>query len=258
MKPKLCIVKIGGNVIDNEAHLDSFLLDFAKLDGPKILVHGGGKRATEISEKLGIKTEFNKGRRITTAASLEVITMVYAGLNKLIVSKLQAANCNALGLSGADGDAITSDKRPSNPFDFGFAGDVKKVNYSLIKSLVKVGVQPVFCAITHDGNGQLLNTNADTIATEIAIGMSQEYATELIYCFEKNGVLEDVNDSDSVISKINKKDFEDLLKAEKVHDGMLPKLENAFHALDNNVEAVRIKNYASLSSNDNTGTQIAL
>ena len=202
-KNTLKIVKIGGNVIDNPQALTSFLTVFSSIKGPKILVHGGGKSATALAKKTGLEVQMVDGRRITDAATLELITMVYAGkINKTIVAQLQALDCNALGFTGADANTITSEKRPVSTLDYGFVGDVKNVETSTLELLLNHGVSPVFCALTHDQNGQLLNTNADTIASELAIAFASQFEVELYYCFEKNGVLKDVNDDSSVIEKI--------------------------------------------------------
>ncbi len=239
----LKIIKIGGNIIDNPILLDEFLSDFSKLDSPKILVHGGGKLASELSLKMGIAPNLINGRRVTDTETLDIITMVYAGkINKQIVAKLQANQCNALGFSGADGNTIIAKKRPIADIDYGFVGDVTKVNIELIEMLLLNGVSPVFCAISHDKNGQLLNTNADTIATELAIALSTNFKVDLLYCFEKNGVLRNVEDEHSVISEINQQQY-DNLKAEKViHSGMLPKIDNCFYAVNNGVKKVCIGN----------------
>ena len=251
MKNKLKIIKIGGNIIDDDHNLASFLTDFARLEGPKILVHGGGKSATKLSEKLGIPTQMIEGRRITSTENLTVVTMVYAGLiNKKITARLQGNNCNAIGLSGADANCIQANLRETTPIDFGWVGDISKVNTSTIQLFLTNGLTPVFCAIGHDGNGQLLNTNADTVAAEIAKAMSNEYETELIYCFEKNGVLKDINDPNSVIARINKKDYQELKKTRVIAEGMIPKIDNCFHALENGVSKVIIGN-AGLLRNEN-------
>ena len=259
MKEILSIVKIGGNVIENADELDQFLLNFSQLEGPKILVHGGGKLATKLASKLGIESQLANGRRITDAKSLEIITMVYGGLtNKNIVAKLQALDTNALGLSGADGNAIQAHKRPVKNIDFGFVGDIDSINSKLLNTLLQAGITPVFCAISHDGKGQLLNTNADTIASEIAIGMSSIYDTTLYYCFEKKGVLMDVEDGESVIQYINTKTYSDLLEKEVIADGMLPKMENCFHALQNNVGKVCIGDISMLQPNAKLFTTLTL
>lgn len=259
MKQKLSIIKIGGNVIENKVELSKFLQLFAGLDGLKILVHGGGKLATQLATKLGVESKMVGGRRITDAETLEVITMVYAGsTNKNIVAQLQANDCNAIGLSGADGNVIQAHKRPVKKIDFGFVGDIDSVNSTMLTKLLDTGLTPVFCAMTHDGNGQLLNTNADTIASELAIGMSELYETTLYYCFEKKGVLMDVADDDSVVEHIDLEIYQRLLKDNIIADGMLPKLENCFHALNKNVSKVCIGHPAMLYSENELFTTITL
>ncbi|WP_289645057.1 acetylglutamate kinase [Maribacter aestuarii] len=259
MKEKLSIVKIGGNVIENTEELAVFLELFATLKGSKILVHGGGKKASEILNKMGIEPKMTGGRRITDAESLEVITMVYGGLtNKNIVAQLQAHACNAIGLSGADGNTIQAHKRPVKDIDYGFAGDVDGVNTKTISNLLKAGLTPVFCALTHDGKGQILNTNADTIASEIASGMGQLYDTTLYYCFEKKGVLLDVKDDDSVVKNINSETYQKLLDEKVIADGMLPKMENCFYALNRNVNKVCIGAITMLDEKTDLYTTITL
>ena len=240
-KNTLKIVKIGGNVIDNPQALTSFLTTFSSIEGFKILVHGGGKSATALAQKTGLEVQMVDGRRITDAATLELITMVYAGkINKTIVTQLQALDCNALGFTGADANTITSEKRPVSTLDYGFVGDVKNVETSTLELLLNHGVSPVFCALTHDQNGQLLNTNADTIASELAIAFASQFEVELYYCFEKNGVLKDVNDDGSVIETITQSSYKELLHAQVIYAGMLPKLNNCFHALEHQVSKVCI------------------
>ena len=235
----LKIIKIGGNIIDDEKALASFIRQFAQLEGPKILVHGGGKLATQMAEKMNIPVQMNEGRRITDSDTLDIITMVYAGkINKNIVAQLQANNCNAIGFTGADGNTIVSDKRPSQPIDYGFAGDIKQVNTDTLKLLLSNNIIPVFCAITHNEKGQLLNTNADTIASELAIGFAKHVTTDLYYCFEKNGVLKDLSDDNSVVKNINNKTYKTLVDDGIIADGMLPKLNNCFHAINNHVHKV--------------------
>ena len=247
MKKPLSVIKIGGNVIEDKSALKVLLDLFSTLEGHKILVHGGGKRATELGEQLGIKAELVNGRRITNAQSLEITLMVYAGLlNKEIVAQLQARACNAIGLSGADGNSIYAHKRPVKTIDFGYVGDVDGVNTATLSSLLESGLVPVFCALTHDGKGQMLNTNADTIASEIAIGMSPFYETTLYFCFEKPGVLRDVNDESSVIKTIDSGVYRELLEQEVIAGGMMPKLENCFHALENRVSKVCVGNISML------------
>ena len=258
-KEKLSIIKIGGNIIEDETSLNAFLKLFSKLEGKKILVHGGGKRATLIASKLGIDSKMINGRRITDAETLEVITMVYGGLvNKNIVAKLQALKTNALGLTGADVNSIKSDKRPVKKIDFGFVGDVKEVATNAIDKLIKAGFTPVFCAITHDGNGQLLNTNADTITSQVAIGMSDIYETSIYYCFELDGVLRDIKDKKSVVKQLNTKRYKTLLDDGIIADGMLPKLENCFDALKKGVHKVNMGNTSMLTKENDNFTTITL
>lgn len=243
MKEKITVAKIGGNIVGDPKALASFLVNFAQVIGPKVLVHGGGKSATELAGKLGVKTEMIDGRRITSAANLEIVVMTYAGLlNKKVVAQLQSNGCNALGLTGADANCIEADKRPVKFVDYGFVGDVKKVNGTLISSFLKTGITPVFCALTHDGKGSLLNTNADTIAAQIAIAMSPFYDVSLFYCFELKGVLKDIEDKNSVIEHINLKTYNTLRDQGVIADGMLPKLQNCFDALNKKVAAVHIAN----------------
>lgn len=259
MKQKLSIIKIGGNVIENKVELVKFLKLFAAVTDSKILVHGGGKLATQLATKLGIKSKMVGGRRITDEETLDVITMVYAGLtNKNIVAQLQANNCNAIGLSGADGDAIQAHKRPVTEIDYGFAGDVDGINDTMISKLLEANLTPVFCAMTHDGNGQLLNTNADTIASELTIGLSEIYETTLYYCFEKKGVLMDISDDDSVVKHINTDTYKSLLEQGVIADGMLPKLENCFHALQNKVTKVCLGDMSMLSKETELFTTLTL
>jgi len=237
----LKVIKIGGNIIDNEVALNAFLKEFVNIKSPKILVHGGGKLATKLTNQMGVEVKMTEGRRITDQDTLDIITMVYAGkINKDIIAKLQANHCNAIGFSGADGNAIVSIKRPIKTIDYGFAGDVVKVNTETLDVLLKTNVTPVFCAITHDEKGQLLNTNADTIASELAIGFANLYDTELYYCFEKNGVLQDINDENSVIQHIDTKNYQELIDQNIIADGMLPKLNNCFHAIHKHVKKVCI------------------
>ena len=240
---KLLIAKIGGNIVDNEETLTSFLKNFAAIDQPKILVHGGGKIATRVAEKLGVETKMINGRRITSKENLDVVVQLYAGLiNKNIVALLQAHNCNALGFTGADANVIKAVKRPVKKIDFGFVGDVTEVNEDRIHQFIANGLTPVFCAITHDENGQLFNTNADTIASQLAIALSNYYEVSLYYCFELKGVLTDINDKNSVIEHINSSAYAELKEKGIIADGMLPKMENCFDALKKNVAEVHIAN----------------
>ncbi|MFP4845109.1 acetylglutamate kinase [Winogradskyella sp. PE311] len=253
----LKIIKIGGNIIDDSEALELFLSQFAKLKGPKILVHGGGKLATQLAKKMNVPVKMNEGRRITDNETLDIITMVYAGkINKNIVAQLQANDCNAIGFSGADGNSIISVKRPAQPIDYGFVGDVKQVNTKTLEVLLNNTVTPVFCAITHNESGQLLNTNADTIASELAIGFASIYNTELYYCFEKNGVLNDVENDDSVIETINTETYETLKDNSIIFEGMLPKLDNCFHAIHHNVQKVCIGKSDMLFNSNNKHTII--
>ncbi len=241
----LKIVKIGGNIVDNPAKLQAFLADFAALEGDKILVHGGGKVATAISAALGIETTMIDGRRVTDARTLEVVAMVYNGINKQIVSALHGLGCNAVGLCGADGRLIVSRRRAPEPVDYGFVGDPVTVNSGFARQLIAAGHTLVVAPITLDvDTGGLLNTNADTVAQTIAVAMSlfstENAASELVYCFEKQGVMLDVDDDTSVIPYIDRAHFAELKSSGAVHSGMLPKLENAFRALDEGVGRVVI------------------
>ncbi len=259
MKNKLSVVKIGGNVIEDEKALAVFLTAFAKLDGLKILVHGGGKLATQLATKLGVESKMIDGRRITDAETVDIITMVYGGLaNKKIVAQLQAKNINAIGLSGADGDSIQAHKRPVKEIDYGFVGDIDGINSELISNLLSINLTPIFCALSHDGAGQLLNTNADTIASEIAIGMASTYETTLYYCFEKKGVLMDIKDDSSVVKNINTTTYKELLSAGVIADGMLPKLHNCFHALNHTVKKVCLGDVTMLDKNTELFTTLTL
>lgn len=240
-KPKLTIIKIGGKVLNNEAALNEILKDFSAIEGPKIIVHGGGSDATELATKLGLEAKMVNGRRITDAPMLDIVVMTYAGLlNKKIVAKLSALQSPAIGLTGADGNSIQSTKRVHPEIDFGFVGDVEQVNHLFIKSILDQNVILVFCAITHNEMGQLLNTNADTIASEVAIAMAKLFDVKLFYCFEKQGVLEDIENEDSVIENINQKLYQDLKQKNAIHSGMIPKLDNCFYALQNNVTEIQI------------------
>ena len=243
----LKVIKIGGNVIDNPAALETFLKDFASIPGAKILVHGGGAIASATLKSMGIEPKMIDGRRVTDAETLKVVTMVYAGLiNKNIVAALQKYGCNAAGLTGADCNAIVSRKRPATPIDYGFVGDVERVNADAFAMFLAAGVTPVVCAINHDGKGTLLNTNADTVASAVAAAMSKSYETQLVMCFEKDGVLYDNDDPESVIAAIDAPLFETLKADGRVAAGMLPKLSNAFDAIKSGVKSVVIKNSAKI------------
>lgn len=238
---RLIVIKIGGNIIDDEKKLAAFLKSFAVLEGKKILVHGGGKLATKIAEGMGIQQQMVEGRRITDTETLKVVTMVYAGyINKNIVVRLQASGCDAIGLSGVDGNSIQAHKRTDTNLGFGFVGDIDTVNTSFLQSMLAQNFTPVLAPITHDGKGQLLNTNADTIAQKIAKAFSSCYAVELIYSFEKAGVLMNAEDDTSVISTINTSFYKELREKNVIFAGMIPKLDNAFSALNNGVKKVII------------------
>lgn len=268
----LKVIKIGGNVIDNPESLQQFIADFSIMQGPKILVHGGGKIATKLAEDLGIKSKMLEGRRITDGESLKVVTMVYAGLiNKNIVAGLQSVHCNAIGLSGADGNLIHAKRRlPQKDLtaggdlgevvDYGYVGDLDEssIDHQRLVKLLEAGFTPVFSAITHDGKGQLLNTNADTIASAISIAMSKEYETSLIFCFEKAGVLMDVEDESSVIKSIDQHYYNELKLQGIINDGMIPKMNNAFEAINKGLKEVYIGKAEALPSlnNGNFGTRL--
>ncbi len=238
---QLSIIKIGGNIIDDEVRLAAFLDNFAAVPGKKILVHGGGKLATKVAEGLGIQQQMVDGRRITDAETLKIVTMVYAGtINKNIVAQLQARGCPAIGLTGADGNAILSHKRTNASIEYGYVGDVDLVNTSLLTSLLLLDKTLIFAPITHDGKGQLLNTNADTIAQELARGLSATFEVSLIYSFEKSGVLLNAEDEASVIGRINPSYYEELKASGAIFAGMIPKLDNAFAALRSGVARVII------------------
>lgn len=261
MKKPLHIIKIGGNVIDDADELNRFLADFSKIKEDKILVHGGGKLATKLAAQLGIPQKMVEGRRITDANTLELITMVYGGLiSKNIVADLANHGNAALGLSGADAMSITSKFRPKKPIDFGFVGDVEEVHAANITKLLQSGFIPVYCALTHDGKGQLLNTNADTLAAVIASALGGDYRCKLYYCFEKKGVMEDVDDTNSVVSELNPTNYAALKAKGKIFEGMIPKLDNAFSAVQNGVEETYILQAKDLSSliikKKNHGTRI--
>ena len=259
----LHIIKIGGNVIDNSENLHRFLKDFTALEGYKVLVHGGGKVATQVSETMGIEAKLVDGRRITDIDTLRIVTMVYGGLiNKNIVAQLQRYGNNAIGLTGADGDFIRAKKRPVKTIDYVFAGDIFEgsINPENIRKLLDGGFTPVFCALTHDGEGQLLNTNADTIASALAVALSKLYETTLVYCFEKKGVLQDINDEDSLIRDIDPARYEKLKTDQIIHSGMLPKMDNAFTAISCGVKAVIIghsDDLGQLKSKQGFGTRLS-
>lgn len=255
----LTIIKIGGNVINDNSTLREFLWQFKEYPGNKILVHGGGKEATELSKKLGVPTQMIDGRRITDHATLDIVTMVYAGLiNKRIVSLLQDVGCNALGLSGADGHVIPAKRRNPVPIDYGYVGDIltDRINTTLLLSLLAQDITPVICAICHQPNGSLLNCNADSVASAIALAFKRLETVNLIYCFEKPGVLADQNDDTSVIPFITPQNFDNLCARGIISGGMLPKLSNALNAVNEGVAKVRICKAEDLLKD--SGTIIAL
>lgn len=253
MKKPLNIVKVGGAVVENDESLNTLLAAFCSIEGNKILVTGGGKIATKIAADLGVQSCMIEGRRITDEPMLKIVTMVYAGyVNKNVVAELQAKGVNAIGLCGADMNIINCTKRPVGKIDYGFVGDVKNVNAKALGTLIDAGAVPVLCPITHDGLGQLLNTNADTIASAIAAALAVDYDVTLTYCFEKNGVLRDPDDPTSVIKEMRKADFERYREDETVSGGMIPKLENAFNAIDAGVNKVVITNAQNLGTDSGT------
>ncbi len=261
-REKIFVVKIGGNVIDAEESLSAFLNDFAAIEGKKILIHGGGKIATKIGDQLGIESKYINGRRITDDNTIDLVTMVYGGLvNKKIVAQLQAKHCNAIGLTGADANLLPAVKRPVKEVDFGWVGDVNSAGLSAAnyQPFLENGLVPVFAPLTHDEKGHILNTNADTIASSLAIVLSALYDVRLIYCFEKKGVLENVDDEHSVIRLITKEKYRQLLDEQKLFAGILPKIDNAFAAIDAGVKEVLIGDAKDLLQNvqpETTGTLI--
>ena len=251
-KPEVTVYKIGGGIIDDAAEMAKFLELLAQVEGSKILVHGGGKGASALLRELGQEPQLINGRRITDAATLDIVTMFYAGkTNKQIVAELQKLGTNALGLSGADGDVIRGVKRPVLEINYGFVGDLTaaSVNQQLLQQLLAANITPVLCPIIHDGQGQLLNTNADTIASAVAVALASTHGVTLYYCFEKNGVLRDVRDENSVIPEINFTTYSNLKQQGIIADGMLPKLENAFAALRQGVEKVIIGHALQIGTN---------
>ncbi len=257
---ELLIIKVGGNVIDEEKDLASFLKTFSEIPGKKILVHGGGKLASRLAEQLGIPQQMIDGRRITDKETLKIVTMVYAGyINKNIVAGLQSHQCNAVGICGADGNGIIARKREITGADYGFVGDIDSVNILFFKNLLEENITPVIAPVTHDGKGQLLNTNADTIAAELAGKLSSVYDVTLVYTFEKKGVLLDVKNDNTVVKEMNAGLYKDLKDQNKINAGMIPKLDNAFAALGKGVKKVVIGQAAALDDlrKGNAGTTIA-
>lgn len=255
MRDKLTVIKVGGKIVEEEATLNRLLDDFSTIEGHKVLVHGGGRSATKLAAQLGIESKMVNGRRITDSETLKVVTMVYGGLvNKNIVAGLQSRGVNALGLTGADMNVIRSVKRPVKEIDYGFVGDVDKVDASLLSDLINKGVVPVMAPLTHDGKGNMLNTNADTIAGETAKALAALFDVTLIFCFEKKGVLRDENDDESVISLITPPDFERYVADGIIQGGMIPKLENSFAAIGAGVSEVVITLASAI--NGEGGTRI--
>lgn len=254
MKQKLTIVKVGGAVVEDETQLTQLLKDFSAISGQKVLIHGGGRRATQVAASLGIESKMVGGRRITDADMLSVVTMVYGGLvNKNLVARLQANGVNALGLTGADIDVIRSHKRPlKDGIDFGFVGDVDKADGQMLSRLIEAGITPVMAPLTHDGQGNILNTNADTIASETAKALAPFYDVTLIYSFEKKGVLSNPDDDNSVIPTITRTDFERYKADGTISGGMLPKIENALSAIDKGVNRVIITLATAIDGNSGT------
>lgn len=251
------IVKIGGNIINKPDLLDAFLKDFSKVSGLKILVHGGGEKASEISRKMNVPTQMINGRRVTDKNALEIVTMVYAGLiNKQIVAKLQSNCCNALGMTGADGNILVAHKRVNKGQSFGFVGDIDSINVSGLNDLFDMGLVPVFSAITHNGKGQLLNTNADTIAAELAIALNAFAKVKLTYVFDKNGVLYNSDEDTSVIKHINHMQYQQLKRESVIKDGMIPKLESSFRVLEAGVEEVYLGGSEILNDNNRIKTTL--
>ncbi|MEZ5022354.1 MAG: acetylglutamate kinase [Chitinophagales bacterium] len=254
------VFKIGGQIVDNEVLLEQFISIFSKVKGYKILVHGGGKIASKLCESLGIVPKMHNGRRITDEPTLKVVVMAYAGLiNKNIVALLQAKNQNAIGLSGADGNIIKAHKRMNSEIDYGFAGDIDVIDTSILEKLLETGQVPVMAPITHDKKGQLLNTNADTIANELSVALSVQHTVELFYLFDKKGVLTDIKDEDSVLPQIKISDIDNLINDGTIADGMIPKITNAKNAIKNGVSKIVLTNIEGLeniSSNLTVGTTI--
>jgi len=259
MHDRLTIIKVGGKVVEEPESLKAFIKDFANIAGQKILVHGGGRSATAIAEQLGVQTKMIDGRRITDEDMLKVVVMVYGGLvNKNIVAQLQALNKQAIGLTGADLDLIRAKKRPVAEIDYGYVGDVTEVNTMALEDIINNGVIPVIAPLTHDGKGQLLNTNADTMAAELARAFSHSFRVQLVYCFEKKGVLESPSDDNSVIRYLSKDLFEEHKENDVINGGMIPKLDNGFNALKSGVSDVFITNIEGLSNGFKEGTRLSL
>lgn len=251
MKNKLTIIKVGGGILNERKLFEIFLENYSKIKGLKLLIHGGGVIASNYMIRLGIPVKMNKGRRITDSNTLDIAVMTYAGLiNKNIVSILQKFNCNAIGLCGADANLITSKIREIKEIDYGLVGDIISVNDNFINQLLKLKISPIICSLTHNGYGQLLNTNADSIASEISIKLSKNYDVTLKYCFDKSGVLIDKNDNLSFKKTISKTDYKQLVNNKIISDGMVPKIENCFYALENGVNNVFIGDHDIIKTTD--------
>lgn len=250
---KLILIKVGGKIVEEEQTLRQLLTDFASIEGNKVLVHGGGRSATKLAAQLGIESKMVNGRRITDSEMLNVVTMVYGGLvNKSIVAGLQSVGVNALGLTGADMNIMRSEKRPVGEVDYGFVGDVKEVNAGLLASLIHQGIVPVLAPLTHDKHGNMLNTNADTIAGEVAKALAKYFDVTLMFCFEKRGVLRNENDDDSVIPEISMGEFKRYVENGVIKGGMIPKLENAYQAIDAGVKQVIITRASEIDGKSGT------
>ncbi len=259
-KPTAWVIKIGGSILDNPENLNHFLQSFSLLHPFKVLVHGGGKQATNLAEKMGIEVQMVKGRRITSREMLDVVTMVYAGLvNKTIVAQLNATGIAAIGLSGADNQLILAHRRPPTPIDFGFVGDIDAINHQFLKLLLEDGITPVLAPLTTTPKGQLLNTNADTIATEVAIALTEVYAVHLVLCLDRPGVLREADNPESRIPTLTFSEYQQLKYQGHIHSGMIPKLDNAFRALNLGVREVTLCHYqqfAELIKGNSVGTQL--
>ena len=250
---KLTLIKVGGKIVEEDVTLNKLLDDFSKIEGAKVLVHGGGRLATKMAEQLGVESRMVEGRRITDEETLRIVTMVYAGLvNKNIVARLQALGVNAVGLTGADMNIMRSDKRPVKTIDYGFVGDVKEVDAGAMAMLLNNGFIPVLSPLTHDKKGNLLNTNADTIAGEAAKALAKLFDVTLVFCFEKSGVLMDENDDNSVITRINREMFDKYKSSGVIQGGMIPKLENSFQAVDSGVKQVIITKASEINKGKGT------
>jgi acetylglutamate kinase len=250
---KLTLIKVGGKIVEEASSLESLLQEFSLIEGYKVLVHGGGRAATQLASRLGIESQMVEGRRVTDAETLKVVTMVYAGLvNKTIVAKLQALGLNAIGLTGADLNYMRSEKRPVGKIDYGFVGDVKEVQSDILANLISQGAVPVLAPLTHDGKGNLLNTNADTIAAEAAKALAKHFDVTLVFCFEKKGVLMDENDEESVIPEITMESYKDFVSKGIISGGMIPKLDNAYEAISAGVKQIIITRADAISAGNGT------